>query len=277
LPWSIFLGAAAWHTWRRLLDGERIEKAAVRLLIVWFATYLVLFSIASTKLPNYVLPAYPAAALLVGHFLDRWRRGEVAVPAWLMRLGLCGLALAGVGVAAGMLVAGGVGGVVTDGRSYPGLVGWAWLGLVPIAGAVVASWNFERGRRGVVVAATCASGVLFAALVLSGPLGVIDRHKAARELAAALPADHDEREVRLAAYGWFQPSLVYYARREVERPAEVAHVRLFLAQPLPAYLFVPEQTWAEIRGQMPAGARVVGRRRDLYAGRVIVVVSNSGT
>lgn len=274
LPWSVFLAGAAWHSWRRLRDGEHFERAAVRLLIVWFATYVVLFSLAQTKLPNYVLPSYPAAALLLGHFLDRWRRGEVTVPTWLLRLGLCCLALFGAGVVAGLLIAGGVGQVAAlRGRFSPGLTGWAWLGLLLVGGAAVASWCFDRGRRGGVIASVCTAGVLFMVL-LSGPLSALDQHKAPRALAAALPADHERQEVRLAAYGWFQPSLVFYARREIERPDEVAQVNLFLAQPLPAYLFVPEQTWGQIESQMPPRTRVVGRKRDLYTGRMIVVVSN---
>src|SRR4051794_1512574 len=66
LPWSIFLVGIARHAWRRLCDGGEDEKAAVRLLAVWFLSYVVLFTVVRTKLPNYVLPAYPAAALLLG-------------------------------------------------------------------------------------------------------------------------------------------------------------------------------------------------------------------
>src|SRR5262249_49125578 len=69
LPWSIFLGGAGWHAWRRLRQGEADEQAAIRLLLVWFAAVVIFFSAVSTKLPNYILPAYPAAALLLGHFL----------------------------------------------------------------------------------------------------------------------------------------------------------------------------------------------------------------
>src|SRR5262249_32592222 len=127
-----------------------------------------------------------------------------------------------------------------------------------------------------VLATVCAVGVVVPVLLLGGPVGVIDQQKAPRDLARILPADHEEREVRLAAFDWFQPSLVFYTRREIERPAGVGEVRNFLLQPLPAYLFVPEQTWREIQGQMPAEASIVGQKRDLYTGRVIVVVTNEG-
>ena len=37
----------------------------------------------------------------------------------------------------------------------------------------------------------------------------------------------------------------------------------------------PEAAWGGVRGQVPA-VREVGRRRDLYTGKVIVVVTNEG-
>ena len=39
------------------------ETPAYQLLFCWFAVYLLFFSLSATKLPNYVLPLYPAAAL----------------------------------------------------------------------------------------------------------------------------------------------------------------------------------------------------------------------
>jgi 4-amino-4-deoxy-L-arabinose transferase-like glycosyltransferase len=54
-----------------------------RFLLVWFWTVFVFFSLAAAKLPAYIAPAYPAAALLVGRWLD----GVLAVgaPARAMR------------------------------------------------------------------------------------------------------------------------------------------------------------------------------------------------
>ncbi len=39
-------------------------------LLVWFWTLFVFFSIGAAKLPTYIAPAYPAAALLTGRWLD---------------------------------------------------------------------------------------------------------------------------------------------------------------------------------------------------------------
>ncbi len=83
------------------------ERSAVQFLLCWMAVYLLFFSASTTKLPNYILPLYPAAALLTGRFLDQWRRGEANTPGWLTAAGLACLALIGVGATLGLMAAGG--------------------------------------------------------------------------------------------------------------------------------------------------------------------------
>ncbi|HZT81490.1 MAG TPA: glycosyltransferase family 39 protein, partial [Gemmataceae bacterium] len=111
-PWSVFLGPAAWHAWKGLrgrgADAPPEERRpAYRFLACWVAVYFVFFSISRTKLPNYILPLFPPVALLTADLLDRWRRGEVRLPGWVTGLSLTCLALIGVGVGGGLLVAGG--------------------------------------------------------------------------------------------------------------------------------------------------------------------------
>ena len=44
--------------------------------LTWFWTIFVFFSLGAAKLPTYITPAYPAAALLVGRWLDRALSGR---------------------------------------------------------------------------------------------------------------------------------------------------------------------------------------------------------
>src|SRR5262249_45339485 len=87
-PWSIFLVPALWHALKEskgqgpkskveepALPPVAVKREACRFLLCWIGVYLVFFSISQTKLPNYILPLYPAAALLTAHFLERWRCG----------------------------------------------------------------------------------------------------------------------------------------------------------------------------------------------------------
>ncbi|HEV2474195.1 MAG TPA: hypothetical protein VGS41_16075, partial [Chthonomonadales bacterium] len=67
-PWSCFTVAAF-----RAAGSERqgtISRSRVRFLLVWFWTIFLFFTAGAAKLPTYIAPAYPAAALLVGKWLD---------------------------------------------------------------------------------------------------------------------------------------------------------------------------------------------------------------
>jgi 4-amino-4-deoxy-L-arabinose transferase-like glycosyltransferase len=81
-PWSAFLPAALWRLLRRpaALDPARL------FFLVWLGFVFVFFSAASSKLPTYILPLFPAAALLLGDLWSPlWKRGSrVAPPRWLI-------------------------------------------------------------------------------------------------------------------------------------------------------------------------------------------------
>jgi 4-amino-4-deoxy-L-arabinose transferase-like glycosyltransferase len=66
-PWSLLVLPAAWIDWRTRVTGEKLR--AQRLLYLWLGFTVLLFSIASFKRDYYLLPAMPAAALIVGPLL----------------------------------------------------------------------------------------------------------------------------------------------------------------------------------------------------------------
>jgi 4-amino-4-deoxy-L-arabinose transferase-like glycosyltransferase len=68
-PWSVFVPSALRVPHRREISGGPSENAtsvARLLLIVWAIVVFVFFSASGSKLVSYILPMYPAAALLVG-------------------------------------------------------------------------------------------------------------------------------------------------------------------------------------------------------------------
>src|SRR5205085_4837240 len=99
---------------------------ANRFLLCWAAAYLVFFSAAATKLPNYIAPLYPAVALLTARFLVRWRDGSLRPASWVMPAAAAGVAVAGIVVAVGLLLTGGVISIPVKGlRVLPAVAPWA--------------------------------------------------------------------------------------------------------------------------------------------------------
>ncbi|MGB7922083.1 MAG: glycosyltransferase family 39 protein [Pyrinomonadaceae bacterium] len=76
VPWTVFLlaslGAAPRWDWRAQTTEAKYRVFA----LAWLAVPVIFFSFSNSKLPGYVLPALPGAALLVGERLSRFLRGE---------------------------------------------------------------------------------------------------------------------------------------------------------------------------------------------------------
>jgi 4-amino-4-deoxy-L-arabinose transferase-like glycosyltransferase len=315
-PWSIFLGGALWcalwsvrrqppnrspqgdeasplptahcslttSLWQAAADRQHIghpevtppPAAAYRFLLTWIATYLVFFSIAATKLPNYVLPVVVPCAVLTARFLDRWRRGQLVVPTWSLALSLVCLALIGAGVGVGLTLASGLGDLaVLQGRFIPGLTPWGLLGAVPLAGAFVGWKLWRQERRNELLACwMLAAVVLIAPFAAWGSVAFNDV-KAPRPLveqAGALQRDHD---IRIGAWQLEHlPSLNFYVQRDVLHLQTEAELRALLSYPLPVYVFLPSRVWQQCAPACRRLGREVARHTDFYRHREIVVVTN---
>jgi len=70
LPWAFQLLAPAWQ-WLRNLRREPRRHTESTLLWAWVLIPFVLFSLSRSKLPGYVLPMFPALALLAAKQWDR--------------------------------------------------------------------------------------------------------------------------------------------------------------------------------------------------------------
>lgn len=280
VPWAVFLGPTVWHAWRQVRrttdPGDAAETAATRFLVSWAGVVLLIFSVASTKLPNYILPLYPALALLLARLVERWRRGTVALPGWVMPLAMTTLGLIGAGVVVGLLMAGGVIPLAgLRGRSFPGLAAWAWLGGVLLAAAGAGYWLARREQRTALVGVVGVAAAVFVSATTIGALPALNPHKPSVALAGALPADQHEREIRVCACDYFQPSLVFYCGREVKKLYGGATGIELLKSPLPTYVVIRGDSWEQVRRQAPAGTRVLARCRDLYINQDVVLVANA--
>jgi 4-amino-4-deoxy-L-arabinose transferase-like glycosyltransferase len=265
-------GAGGWGL------GSSPQHRAFRFLICWFASYLVFFSIAATKLPNYVLPLYPALAILTARLLTRWREGELTLPKWVMPSSVAGMVIVGLGLIVGLLVAGDAVKVLPrNSRLFPGLGWWAPIGLIPLAAATVMWLAARAADRARFVRAMAVSAVAFTGLVAAFPPLAIDERKAPKELVRASGVDDPSRDLRLAHCDWFQPSLVFYARRGLTEMTSVEMIGEFFATPTPAYMFMPASTWERVEPSVRVPTRVVARKYDFLKNREIIVVTNDVT
>jgi 4-amino-4-deoxy-L-arabinose transferase-like glycosyltransferase len=278
-PWSVFLGLAGWYGLggRARADDAPGGPAAYRFLWCWIAVCLLFFAAAGTKLPNYILPLYAPVALLVARFLQRWRHGAVEPNRWLLRAAVVSFALIGVVVALALLIVGGV--LLPSLVKRPPLTGvaeWAAIGIVPMLGAIAAGWLLLRQYRGAALAMLTAAAVAFLGPPAAWGVAAVDADKAPRPLVRAMLLDQNEREIRVVAYRYFQPSLVFYSRRQVAQVDTEEAVREYLSDryPVGVYLFLPAAEWERLQKEVRTPYRLVAQHRDLYRNCDVVLVTN---
>ena len=169
-----------WLLWPRALAslGKTLRQdgrdVGVRFALVWFLGGMAVFSAISGKQPHYLLPEFPAAALLIGHALARH---PVRARPWLPALALIGLGLAVSWLALSPAA----------GRASPGvaavLPGWAgvgflFAGLLALAPADTVADRVDR------LAWACLGAVLWLLFALVRPLApAYDVAPMAREVA----------------------------------------------------------------------------------------------
>jgi 4-amino-4-deoxy-L-arabinose transferase-like glycosyltransferase len=67
IPWALQIPGALAQAWQE----RRREFSSGWLLVCWFVVIFAFFSMSRSKLPGYIIPIFPALALLIGHRLDR--------------------------------------------------------------------------------------------------------------------------------------------------------------------------------------------------------------
>ncbi len=191
-PGSILAGLAAPRVWQ-----ARSEPGA-RFLLAWLLPSWAVFEAVITKLPHYILPLYPAIAILIAGILEG---GGLVTKRWLVR-GTVGWFLFPAFIAIGVAVI-----FIIVGHDL-GLVAWPTAAAATIFG-LFAWWLYDvdgperallRGMVASVLVAVTVYAITFPSLPALFPSALI-----ADDLRAG-----DCAEPKVAATGSYQePSLVF--------------------------------------------------------------------
>ena len=206
LPW---LGMLAQSLWQGRRDAATPAGATAgfqpkKLLLIWSVFIFVFFSISGSKLPSYILPIFPALALLIACYLEQAPVRAVQVSAAL--LALVGIA----GVVGGPFIPR-LTDVAFEVPLYQAYVPWVVVaGALGIIGGGAALW-LARARMPWALVTLAASGYLCAQLLMLGhePLG---RYASGLDLVPAIEAELTP-ETPIYAVGRYNQTLPFYLRR----------------------------------------------------------------
>jgi 4-amino-4-deoxy-L-arabinose transferase-like glycosyltransferase len=269
LPWSVALPAAIVAAWRRRADRAHLY------VLVWAGAMTLALSASATKSAHYLLPAYPAFAVLVASWwpgtrshLDRATRAVLAV-VLLVGVPLALVAVVSLDARAAMEATGARASAVVAALRAPDAAAVAAAVLVVALGAVFVAAS-RAGRGDLAAVAAAASATVVHAAIVFAVLPRFDGFVSARRLGEALGrASRDG--VSLVAYGFANrerlSALMFYAAapvREVERAEDVDAI---LASGR-ACALVPDGLHTALAGASRAStpARVGGLRLVLVSG-----------
>ncbi|MDR7483367.1 MAG: glycosyltransferase family 39 protein [Armatimonadota bacterium] len=248
-PWTALALPAGVYLARR-------ASASHQVILLWVGLVVVFYSIAGTKLPNYVLPVYPVLAIGIARFcLDALADAPGTRRLFQVSVGL--LVATAVFLVVGLLAFGA--------RQYPAETAALLPALLPAlavlaAGPLSAALLAILGSRRAALCALLLTMVVATPVLVHVTLPAVERQRPIPRLAALLRGQMQPGDALAAVQMRTTPSLVYYAGTRVQflrtrddlAQALCAHSRLFVVVPDGLY-----RSW--FAAGLPPDVRTVGQ------------------
>jgi 4-amino-4-deoxy-L-arabinose transferase-like glycosyltransferase len=246
IPWSVFLPVALVRSWRR-----RIEDAhgGTLYLLLWTGFFFVFFSLATSKLPTYILPLFPPLAILLGRL---WDEVITSAAPSLRRAILWSFA------PFLLLPAAAVYRIVTHRQPLAELAARQGLTvtvaalpivalLVCLGLAFVLLW---RGRPRVAFAGIALAFVTFIGLFMLLIVPAMNPHRSSREMAHTvdrlLPAGEP-----IVCYGRMRDSALFYTDRLIRVIHSPGELRGLLEADWPSYCIIKSEQYGKLGFEHP--------------------------
>jgi 4-amino-4-deoxy-L-arabinose transferase-like glycosyltransferase len=242
-PWSFFLPQALVRSLSpfKKLAGRQQEL----FLVLWLMVPLLFFSIARSKLNTYILPVYPAAALLVAKLL----KDSLFNAADKNR----GLTYAFIALIVILIPA-----VIASIIYFPSYV---YISLTLLAGTAISWYCFYIKKGGLSFALLAATPAVILLLITTFVMPDMVHNFSTKDLAGYLgqmsaPSDS------IACYRRVQNSTVYYSGRHVDKVKNKAALLAYINQPGTWFLILDEKDYNKYKNEIGNKARIVYREGE---------------
>jgi 4-amino-4-deoxy-L-arabinose transferase-like glycosyltransferase len=233
-PWVIFLPGAFSASF-----GKRIGNAGTRnILLSWIIVTVILMTIAATKLPHYILFAWPAMAVMTGATIvasgqnvlnerDRkWLRGGI----WFS-------GPVGLGIAAGL-----VGLDPIDVLALPGLI----CGIIALVMTIICCGLQIREKFNGTAKVIIAGILVLIIPLLFVLLPAIETIKISPHIAKVI-REKTGKDVPVAMYKYAEPTLNFYVGRKITQLRKTNDVVDWLKGAETRVLIIPRKDFEDIK------------------------------
>jgi 4-amino-4-deoxy-L-arabinose transferase-like glycosyltransferase len=254
LPWTGIFLLALPRSWREAARPS--APAWTRFCLIWSAFVLVFFSLSGSKLPSYILPMFPALALVLGQQLERMAPRMLARLVALLAMLTTALLLASI--AGWSTLAARLADPRTPRALYDALGPWIMLALGIAAASYVGAWialrrNTERGKSvGIVI---MSLGTILALQAAYTGSDVFRATRSAADIVTVLENTRDppyDRNAPFFQVRMYDQTLPFY----LGRTTTLVQYRDELAPGLdaePALAIAHERDWLDQWESLPQG------------------------
>jgi 4-amino-4-deoxy-L-arabinose transferase-like glycosyltransferase len=216
LPWLFQIPGAIAQAWQE----RRQEFSSSWLLVCWFVVIFAFFSVSQSKLPGYIIPIFPALALLIGNRLDHVLGDNNSLPlSWkLQTLGFAVLGCSGFFFLSEISLQA----RPDEIEAYAQYTYWVISALMALAGFSLLA-ALQAKRNGLASILSFASGFFLCAIIAGTGHETLGRAVSGVDLAnrvkASIPANVNMYSVRLLDH-----TMPFYLNRTmimVEDPDEL--------------------------------------------------------
>jgi len=203
-PWSVFIGPTLIGAVRRLRRRDPWSVGYI-LAFCWAGVYIGIFTLATTKLPSYVTPCYPAIALLTGCFIDHWTRGTSLAPHIWPKLSMASLAIVGVTMLIALPI---VAREVLPGEEWLG-----GIGVILLLGAGGCIWFISRNQLNRAGQTFALTAIAFTTVAFGFVTTQVSAHQQSQVLFRAI--NEGSVNPTIGSYGCLESTWVFYTKRPV--------------------------------------------------------------
>jgi len=263
LPWVIFLPGAFYLCFSQ---QTKMERRQLLFPFLWVVGLFVFFSISRTKRSEYLLPVFPAMALLVGYAIDRSLRRWGESSFWRRLISWP------IFIVIGLLVTGGIGGAV-----YGAILSKEWLFIIlPISifficGALQAYYLFGRGKHMLSVVTIVLILVGSVAYGVGPVVSKKNENKSAKPFCLMVRRYLAPGE-NLKMYDFVRPIYGVYTERFMDVTRSTKELKQWLNSKQPVYVVTYEDSYNEIKDNFPLPIYIV--LREWIDHRYVLLISN---